>query len=243
MPTRSGASKDDGLLPKNKGRAVRVDAPPLSSSDVRSALLEAIILMAGAAVVLADIAERRLEAVHVLDAGGRGFGVLAEFDEPRLEVGHVFPNFWAGVELVAGIAVFGIVGVKARHLRRRVLELRKRLGHRSLIVRLLAFGHVGENFGLIAVGLHQRFARFDRVFLGHGNAGAERNGGHGGNGEHSTNHVVVSLSGDVGWAESSVGSEGYGRDSPRCRAPWQQYPATNTSIMTLFRDRASRAAA
>src|ERR1700692_4673456 len=137
MPAGSGASKDDGLLPKNKGRAVRVDAPPPSSSDVRSALLEAIVLMARAAIVLADIAQRRLEAVHILDAGGRGFGVLAEFDEPRLEVRHVFPNFRAGVELVAGVAVFGVVGIKARHLRRRVLELRKRLGHRRLIVWLL----------------------------------------------------------------------------------------------------------
>src|SRR4029077_9061738 len=109
--------------------------------------------MTGAAIVLADIAERRLEAVHVLDAGGRGFGVLAEFDEPRLEVRHVFPNFWAGVELVAGVAVLGIVGIKVRHLRRRILELRKRLGRRRLIVRLFAFGHVGEDFGLIAIGL------------------------------------------------------------------------------------------
>src|ERR1700728_1495730 len=122
---------------KNKGRDVRADARP-GLSVARSALLEAIVLMAGAAVVLADVAERRLEAVHIRHAGGRGFGVVAEFDEPRFEVRHVLPNFWAGVELVAGIAVFGIVGVKARHLRRRLLELRKRLGHRRLIVRLVA---------------------------------------------------------------------------------------------------------
>src|ERR1700719_2314783 len=243
MPARSGASKDDGLLPKNKGRAVRLDAPPLSSSDVRSALLKAVVLMAGAAIVLADIAERRLEAVHILDAGGRGFGVLAEFGKPRLEVRHIFPNFWAGVELVAGVAVFGVVGIKARHLRRRVLELRKRLGHRRLIVRLFALGHVGEDFGLIAVGLHQRLARFDRVFLGHGNAGGERNGGYGGDGEHGTDHMVVSLSGDVGWAESSVGPEGYGRDRPRCRAPVAAVPDHQHRHYDIIPESASRAAA
>src|SRR4029077_9457660 len=175
--------------------------------------------MAGAAVVLADIAERRLEAIHVLYAGARGFGVLAEFDEPRLEVRHVFPNLGAGVELVAGVAVLGIVGIKVRHLRRRILECRQRLGHRRLIVRLFALGHVGEDFGLIAVGLHQRFARFDRVFLGHGNAGAERNGGHGADGEHSTDHVVVSLSGDVWWAETLGGPEVYGQRQPPLPPP------------------------
>jgi hypothetical protein len=71
--------------------------------------------------------------------------------------------------------------------------LRKRLGHRRLIVRLVALGHVGEDFGLIAVGLHQRLARLDRMFLGHGNAYAKRNGGRGGDGEHGTDHLVVSL--------------------------------------------------
>src|ERR1700688_2787462 len=107
------------------------------SSDVRSALLEAVVLVASATIVLADVAERGLEAVGVLHAGVGLFRIFAELGELGLEVGHVFPNLGTGVEFVGGVAALGAVGKQRRHLRRRILECRKHLMHRRRIKRLL----------------------------------------------------------------------------------------------------------
>src|SRR5581483_150465 len=71
--------------------------PPLFNriSD-SAALLEAIDLVTGAAIVLADIADGGLQAVEILDAPGGIPRILAELHEPGLEISHVFPNLGTG---------------------------------------------------------------------------------------------------------------------------------------------------
>ena len=164
-----------------------MDAPPPSSSDVRSALLDAVDLVASAAIVLTDIAEGCLEAIEVRHRGAGRFGIFAELDELGFEVGHVLPDLRVGGGIATGLRS---IREQRRHLRRRVLERHENLLRRGEIERRLALGHGGADLGLIAVGLHQRPARGDRVLLGHGDGHAKCNGSHG---EHGTNHVVVSL--------------------------------------------------
>ena len=52
--------------------------------------------MATAAVVLANISERRLEGIQVLYAYTRGLGVAAELGKPRSKVFHALPYFRTG---------------------------------------------------------------------------------------------------------------------------------------------------
>jgi cytochrome c556 len=55
--------------------------------------------VAAAAIVFADIPHCSLQAIQVLHARSGRLGVITEFDKAGLEIGHVIPNFWAGVEI------------------------------------------------------------------------------------------------------------------------------------------------
>jgi hypothetical protein len=59
------------------------------------------IARGSAAMVLADIGERRLETIEVLYRGVGRRRIIAEFDEPSLEVGHIFPDLKCGAEFVS----------------------------------------------------------------------------------------------------------------------------------------------
>src|SRR5208283_3204388 len=61
-----------------------------------SALLETILFVAAAAIVLADVTERRLEGLQVLHRGVGRLGVGAEFGESRFEVLQVLPDVGTG---------------------------------------------------------------------------------------------------------------------------------------------------
>ena len=70
----------------------------VNACQSRSALLGAILLVAGAAIVLADIAERHLETIKVLHRGSGRLRIFAELDEPGLEVGHIFQTLGVGLK-------------------------------------------------------------------------------------------------------------------------------------------------
>src|ERR1700761_1100361 len=102
----------------------RNGCPSLDRAQVRSALLEAVGLVAGTAIVLANIADGGLEAVEVRHRSIGGLGVFTELLEARFEVGHVVPDLGKGFGVTAGL---GIVREQARHFPGRVLECRKHL--------------------------------------------------------------------------------------------------------------------
>src|SRR5581483_7396762 len=74
-------------LQKCEGRPFR--PPSLTPKWSRSAFLEPVFLMATAAIVLAYVAQRRLQTIDILHARGRSLGVFAELGKARLEVGHI----------------------------------------------------------------------------------------------------------------------------------------------------------
>src|SRR4029079_7855916 len=153
-----------------------------------SAFLDAIFFVAAGAIILADVAESRLEGIEVRHAVEGRLGVGAELDQPRLEVFDVLPDFRLGRGVAAGL---GIVRKQGRRLRRRIFERTEHLARLGEIKGRLALGHGGAGLGLVAVRLHQCPARGNRILLRQRNADAKRDRSHG---KKCTNHVMVSLS-------------------------------------------------
>src|SRR5262249_44594681 len=61
-----------------------------------SALFDAILFVAAAAIILANVAERRLEGIYVLHARVGGLRIAAKLGKPCFEVVHVLPDFRTG---------------------------------------------------------------------------------------------------------------------------------------------------
>src|ERR1700732_4532818 len=73
--------------------------------SLKSAFLDAILFVAAAAIVFADVAEGGLEAVEVGDFGGGALGVGAELGESCCEVVNVLPDLRIGRGFPAGLRV------------------------------------------------------------------------------------------------------------------------------------------
>src|ERR1700722_1109768 len=187
MATRTAAA------PSVSARLRICPYPPRLRSTIRgrtitrSAFLDPIFFVAAAAVILADGAEGGLEAVEVGDLGERVLGISAKLGEADFDVVHVFPDFGIGRGGAAGL---GILGEQRRNLGGRLLKSRKNLARLVEIERRLALHHRRADFGLVAIGLHQRPAGGDRILLGNSGAGPQRDNGYG---EHGTEHRLPPL--------------------------------------------------
>src|ERR1700733_13498079 len=84
---------------------------PSSTLSRASTLLEAIILMASAAIVLADTPKCRLESIEILDVRTSRLGIGAQSFESRFEVSGVLPDLRAGaIRIIGGRLVVRIRG-------------------------------------------------------------------------------------------------------------------------------------
>src|ERR1700722_780040 len=144
-----------------------------------SAFLDPVFFVAAAAVILADGAERGLEAVEVVHFGDGVLGVGAELGEPRFEVIDIFSDLRIGCGVAAGL---GIVGEQRRRLGGGILEGGEDLARLLDIERRFTLGHRCADLGLVAIGLHQRLARGDRILLRESGAGTQGDNGDGGHG-------------------------------------------------------------
>ena len=135
----------------------------VNACQSRSALLGAILLVAGAAIVLADIAEGQLETIKVLHRGGGRLRIFAKLDEPGLEVGHIFPDLGCGAEIVSfrGIRLrlgaesgnsAGIFAAASSNVAKILWTAAMSNGLSPLIMAAPIF--------LVTIGLHDGLARF-----------------------------------------------------------------------------------
>src|SRR5215471_19917808 len=126
-----------------------------------SAFLDAVKLVA-TATVLTEFRKRFLEAIEILYRRAGGLGVAAEFDEPGLEVCHVFPDFWRGRRLSTDLR---IVGEQRGHFGCGIFKSGEGLLRGWQIKGRFALDHFCQAASRLPIRLHQRLPGGDRVLL------------------------------------------------------------------------------
>ena len=93
-----------------------------------STLLDAILFVAAAAIIPADVAECCLERIQVFYACFGGLGITTKSDEPCFEVVHTLPDLrTGGIRIISRRLVDQILLKQSGPLGRRVLKRRKNL--------------------------------------------------------------------------------------------------------------------
>src|SRR5262249_6842132 len=133
----------------------------VSNQRSDSAFLDAVKLVA-TATVLTEFRKRFLEAIEILYRRAGGLGVAAEFDEPGLEVCHVFPDFWRGRRLSTDLR---IVGEQRGHFGCGIFKSGEGLLRGWQIKGRFALDHFCQAASRLPIRLHQRLPGSDRVLL------------------------------------------------------------------------------
>src|SRR5882757_7127932 len=163
-------------LNKKRPTQERADAakrPPFSMIEPRSALLDAIGLVAAAAL-LADHRQLCLQRIEILDlALGLNDG-LGKACDMFVEAGLVFPDLWRGGVVAFRLEALGAFREQGRQLLGGVLELRQRGIDGRLVIGLLTLDDRSQRAGVLAGFLHLRLGLIDLVLLRKNGTGTQR---------------------------------------------------------------------
>jgi transposase len=127
--------------------------PP--TTHALSAHFDAILFMAAAAIISANVAKCYFERFQVFYACVSRFRVAAKFSEACFEIVHTLPDFRTGaIRIIRRRLVDQIFLKQGRPLGRRILKRCENLASLCEIERSLALYHGGSDLRLITILLH-----------------------------------------------------------------------------------------